>query len=137
MINPERKDRLVVTPSEHSEFNTKQVANLLHALGNPRRWVKLIWHSLLEPKIVTFLWKICRHAIPIDTRIQIRGVVMASRCRCCNNAQVESLRPLFLHSQVAREVWDNFGKIFRLPTDTFLSSMLSQVDENLYHAISV
>lgn len=119
MLDPRKDDQLMCTLSDNGTFSTKKIAQLLHVPGNSRRSVKLTCHKSVQPKIATFLWKLCRHAIPVDTRVQSRRVVMASRCRCCANAQVESIPHLFLHSQVARETWGCFEKIFRLPTQYY------------------
>lgn len=53
---------LIFTPSDRGQFSTKEFTN-----------------------IGAFLWKLMLHALPVDTRIQTRGITLASRCRCCKN----------------------------------------------------
>lgn len=63
-----------------------------------------------------FLWKILRHALPVDTRVQSRGIQVVSGCRCCTARSEESIVHLFLSSQVSRQVWNYFAKTFHLPS---------------------
>lgn len=99
---------------------SKIYESLLHTPGVTRRWASLISHTSLPLKISIFLWKLFRHALPVDTRIQSRGINMASRCQCCEDTQEESIPHLFLRSQLAIDVWAYFGKIFRLPESYFV-----------------
>lgn len=57
-----------------------------------------------------------RHALPVDSRIISRGIQIASKCRCCKESSTESIRHIFLQSDIGRAVWRCFGEIFRLPT---------------------
>lgn len=61
------------------------------------------------------MWKLIRHAVPVDCRVRTRWVIMVSRCRCCTSPQEETLTHLFMHSEMAREVWRCFRQIFRMP----------------------
>lgn len=55
------------------------------------------------------------HAIPNNSRIQISGIFVASRCCCCQDSNVETLVHLFIRSEVARAVWKCFGELFNIP----------------------
>lgn len=76
-----------------------------------------MWHNTLPPKISTFMWKLMRHALQIDSRIIGKGIQIASKCHCCKNNSLETLSHLFLQSEIAREVWRCFGEIFWLPSN--------------------
>lgn len=47
--------------------------------------------------------------------MQAKGILLVSRHRCCKNQPKESIFHLFIQSEVATEVWKNFGQIFRVP----------------------
>lgn len=83
---------------------------------HPKRcWASWIWDSFIPPDSSTFLWKLLRHALPVDTRIPSRGIYLASRCRCCSvQTEDESLVHFFIHSEVARQVCTYFANILRL-----------------------
>lgn len=108
-------DRLVFTLTESGAFSTKEYIKEIRDPLPKRPWAKWIWQPTLPPNIVTFLWKLFKHAIPVDCHVRTRGILMVSRCRCCRAFQEESLVHLFINSEVAREVWRCFGQIFRLP----------------------
>lgn len=120
IISPDHEDRYKFTLADDGKFSTKiYMAHIRHP-GHKRAWVARIWHTVLPPKITTFLWKLMQLALPLDSRIMERGIQIASQCRCCKTKSSENFVHLFVHSEIAREVWRCFGEIFRLPT-TFLS----------------
>lgn len=84
--------------------------------GARRAWAKWILRLWVPPNISAFLWRMLRHTLPVDSRIQTRGILLASRCRCCNNPQQETIRHLFTQSEVAMAVWKYFGEIFDIPS---------------------
>lgn len=69
-------------------------AEKIRIKGIRRAWSSKIWHKQLPPKITTFLWKLMRHAIPVDSRVCAKAIQMASRCRCCKFAAVETISHL-------------------------------------------
>lgn len=109
-------DKLVYVPNEHDCFSNKSFVCLHRREGIKRRWASGIWGAFIPPVISTFLWKLLRHALPVDTRIQSRGIYLASRYRCCSEQSEESLAHLFIHSEVVRQVWSYFANIFKLPS---------------------
>lgn len=114
-LDPSQHDRIIFTATDNGKFHVKKYKALIRPQGNTRNWAKVIWHQTLPPNISAFMWKIIRHAVPVDTRIKTKGVVMASRCHCCQAYKEESLNHLFLHSEVARKVWTCFGNILKVP----------------------
>lgn len=82
--------------------------------GTTRCWTGWVWNPCLPPNISAFLWKMVRHALPVDSRIQTRGIVLVSKCRCCQVAASETLVHLFIQSEVAVAVWKCFGELFNM-----------------------
>lgn len=66
---------------------------------------------------MTILWKLLKQALPVDSLKSTKDMQLASKCRCCNIFAFETVVHPCLHSEVAREVWRCFGKIFRLPSN--------------------
>lgn len=75
----------------------------------------MIWHNSLPLNISAFLWKVLRHAAPVDSWIKTKDIIMASWCHCCRNHEEESLIHMFLHFKVATTVWNYFGNIMKVP----------------------
>lgn len=74
-----------------------------------------MWNPILPHNISSFLWKLSRYAIPVDCRVRTRGIQLVSRCHCCKHPQEETLRHLFMKSDMVVEVWHCFGMIYKLP----------------------
>lgn len=115
-IYPQDKDVLKFSLTDNGEFSSKAYMNFLRPPGCKRSLAEIVWHSFLPPNVSTFLWKLIRHALPVDIRIATKGIHLASKCRCCKVLEIETIPHIFLHSEIAREVWRCFEEIFRLPT---------------------
>lgn len=114
VLSHNQDDSLKFTLATNVKFSTKLYIEYIRSPGHKRAWVARTWHTTLPPKITSFIWKLMRHTIPLDGRIMERGIQLASQCRCCKQKSSEDLCHLFLHSEIAREVWRCFGEIFRL-----------------------
>lgn len=101
-ISPLLKEQLKFALTEDGEFSSKAYMELIRAPGYKRLWARMVWQNFMAPKINTFLWKLIRQALPVDSRIIAKGI--ASKCRCCNSPDVESTIHLFLLSDIASEV---------------------------------
>lgn len=114
-VDNAKEDRLIFKLTTSGAFSTKEFMNYSRGPIQKRGWTPYIGHSSLPPNISTFLWKVLRHAIPMDCRVRTRGVVLVSSSGCCKAHQEESLTHLFIHSEVAQEIWKCFGRMLRLP----------------------
>lgn len=50
-----------------------------------------------------------QQALPVDDIIQVKGVVLASKCVCCVSSHRETVNHLLIESEIAQEVWGHFG----------------------------
>lgn len=82
-IFPQDKDVLKFSLTDNGEFSSKAYMNFLRPPGCKRSLAEIVWHSFLPPNVSTFLWKLIRHALPVDIRIATKGIHLASKCRCC------------------------------------------------------
>ncbi|KAL2242478.1 UNVERIFIED_CONTAM: putative ribonuclease H protein [Sesamum indicum] len=55
-----------------------------------------------------FLWRILGDKIPVDQRIQSKGIQLASKCTCCSNIESH----VFLEGPEISKVWDFFARKF-------------------------
>ncbi|KAH6783460.1 hypothetical protein C2S52_008419 [Perilla frutescens var. hirtella] len=64
-----------------------------------------IWHDCIAPTISIILWRLLHGRVPVDVCLQSRYTHLASRCHCCDDPHVESLKHVFLWSESAKSVW--------------------------------
>lgn len=107
-------DKLIFTRSNHGTFSTKEFWEFSRPRGVAPTWASWIWNPCLPPNIWAFLWRLIRHALHVDNKIQAKGILLASLCRCCQEHHVETLVHLFLQSEIATAVWKCFGELFHL-----------------------
>ncbi|KAK4384650.1 putative ribonuclease H protein [Sesamum angolense] len=72
-----------------------------------------------------FLWRLLNDKIPVDLRIQSKGIQLASKCTCYNN--IETLNHLFLDGPETSKLWDFFARKFNviLPSTNNITLLLS------------
>ncbi|GAV89822.1 zf-RVT domain-containing protein, partial [Cephalotus follicularis] len=87
-----------------------------------------IWSSFIPTRIAFFIWKAAFNGISVDKNIQHRGISLASKCRCCPNSNIESLKHLMFQGEVVTNSWGYFSNVFNLPTCWDMPSLL---DNNL------
>lgn len=72
----------------------------LHVSG---RW-NLIWKLKIPPKIINFVWHVCRDCFPTRTRLSSRGVHCSTDCVLCGSNYEDNIHVL-LECPGARQVW--------------------------------
>lgn len=85
VITSDRQDRLVFTPTDRGDFLLKSFLERNRVASMERRLDRLVWNSRFFPNLGAFPWKLFRYALPVDSRIQSRGINLVSRCICCSN----------------------------------------------------
>lgn len=118
-ISDQHQDQLQFSCMKNGEFSSKKYMEVIRTTGHKRSWADIVWHTFLHLKITTFIWKLMRQALPVDNRIICKGIQMASKCRCCKEPAVESIRHLFLQSEIAGEVWRCFGEDISITNKVF------------------
>lgn len=86
--------------------------DLIRCRAEKKEAFKVIWNKCLMPSISFFLWRLLANRVPVDMKLQWRGVSLASKCRCCNKPNEESRLHLFVNGEAARRVWSHFAKWF-------------------------
>ncbi|XP_058068768.1 uncharacterized protein LOC131218105 [Magnolia sinica] len=127
---PKSEDTRIWTPSASGRFKVGSAWELLRTPGVIYRWYRWVWHPHIPPKISLFCWKIIHKAVPMDARIQEKGVAIVSKCVCypaSHQPSVEALDHLFSEGTAARQVWGYFQPFFRL-TDTSQRSAMGRAN---------
>lgn len=133
-------DTVVFMLNEHGNFMVRDFVAPTRRRGVQRRRANWIWKPCLPPYISSFLWRLSHHALVIDSQIQTKGIVLASRYRCCHNHGMESLLHLFIRSEVACAVWKCFGEMFGLLYRFYsiiqaMAICMSSVSESLQYGV--
>lgn len=71
-----------------------------------------IWGRGISPTISIFMWRLVANRIPVDAKVQWRGVSLASKCRCCLVSGSETRLHLFVNGEAANSVWKHFERWF-------------------------
>lgn len=112
---PIEPDKLTFTPATHGMFSIKECIEHTRSWGIERRWANWIWNPCFPPNLSTFLWKVLRHALHVNSGIQTRGILLASRYCCCKEFNTETLVHLFINLEVELAVWKCFGEFYNIP----------------------
>ncbi|XP_047979233.1 uncharacterized protein LOC125221150 [Salvia hispanica] len=111
-INTGAKDigRWTLTP--HGNFTVASAWELIRNRGEKMEVYEFIWGKGISPTISVFLWRLLANRIPVDAKLQWRGVSLASKCHCCSEPDMETRLHLFVNSEAATGVWNHFAKWF-------------------------
>lgn len=102
VLDADMPDRLVFKLLDNGDFSTKLYCEKIRTKGIRRGWASRVWQNNLLPKSAYLLWKLMRHAVSVDNRVQTRGIPFVSRCRCCSEYDIETITHLFIKSKRLR-----------------------------------
>lgn len=107
------KDIPVWALTTSGQMTTKSVYGFLKDRPEMQNIVyKKIWHSKLPPRASLFCWKLLKHAVPVDRRIQECGISLVSKCVCCpRSPEAEDVNHLFIEGDIAKMMWAKFSAI--------------------------
>ena len=95
-VNQEENDRLVWKGDKNALYFVKANTALLEgSAGRIAPW-KLVWNSIVSPKISFFAWEVWWGKILTMEQLKKRGFQLASRCPLCGNAE-KDLNHFLLH----------------------------------------
>ncbi|XP_042056303.1 uncharacterized protein LOC121800878 [Salvia splendens] len=98
--------------SGNGDFSLASAWELVRNRAGKRLIFEMIWGKNIGLSISMFLWRLLANRIPVDAKMQWRGISLASKCRCCEKPQVESRLHLFVNGEAARRVWQHFVRWF-------------------------
>ncbi|KAL0434551.1 UNVERIFIED_CONTAM: hypothetical protein Slati_2789400 [Sesamum latifolium] len=119
-----KPDKACWRPNASGEFFLKSAWEQVRAKSVGQQLLKEIWSLLFTPTMFVFYWRLLHDLIPTDERLQKKGIIMESKCTCCNH--VETTSHLFLHNDEVQKVWRYFAGLFRidLPTTSSIRVMV-------------
>ncbi|KAF6167467.1 hypothetical protein GIB67_031668 [Kingdonia uniflora] len=97
------------TMEELTEIEVSQQINFKDIIQSNRTWDwSKLQHNIPES------WKhiLSQSILPVDELIQ-KYIALASKCCCCANGNVEGADHLFIHSNIATQMWNYFSKAHR------------------------
>ncbi|XP_042031078.1 uncharacterized protein LOC121777785 [Salvia splendens] len=98
--------------TSHGEFSVTSARESIRTRLPKREIFGLIWNQGLTPTISVFIWRRLFGRLPVDEKLQRRGIELASRCQCCRSPSVESLSHVIFSSQSAVSAWEYFDAWF-------------------------
>ena len=102
------QDSLIWSCTSSGKFSMQSATWLAHGIHPssaslwPYAW---IWKLDTMPKILVFIWQLCRNALPVRLLLQSRGVDLDPLCPLCGQSN-ESMQHLFLACPNTLRVWD-------------------------------
>ncbi|KAJ6677481.1 RETROTRANSPOSON UNCLASSIFIED-LIKE PROTEIN, partial [Salix purpurea] len=124
-VSSTRVDHPLWTLTANGGFTMYSAWNRVRQVSDRQPIFSKIWHASIPLKISFFIWRLLNDFIPVDTRIQSKGICMVSKCHGCND--IESLEHLFLFCPSVSPVWNFFASMFSvsLPVDGSIRHWLS------------
>lgn len=104
-------DTLIFTSSLDGKFRIRTYLNCILEKQPIQPWTITIWNKFTTPRVNAFMWRLVRKALPVDEKIQSKGIMLASKCAYCVAARVETIQHLFFESDLAKKVWRHFSAI--------------------------
>lgn len=117
VLNPLMQDTLIWKGSNTTKFSSGASWESIRTQHDLVHWYKHVWNSWLPPKIAICMWKLLHNALPVDDNICRLSIPIASQCKCCNPPQCETVDHLFVHGQLAQEVWQYFTSACNMQSD--------------------
>ncbi|KAF9675131.1 hypothetical protein SADUNF_Sadunf09G0000200 [Salix dunnii] len=120
-----RVDHPLWSLTAHGGFTMYSAWNRMRQVSVRQLIFSKIWHASILLKMSFFIWRLINDFVPVDTRIQRKGICMVSKCYGSND--IESLEHLFLFCPTVSPVWNFFAAMF------FISLL---VDGSIKHWLS-
>lgn len=95
--------------TQDGSFSTATARNVIRKRKPENPLFSYIWIQYLSPTISIFWWKLLNGWLPMDCRIQRKGIELASRCQCCR--QMESVEHVILHNSETHKGWSWFSSL--------------------------
>lgn len=98
--------------SSNGVFTTKSAWNLVRRRKAPSRVLACCWDPRVPTTVSVFWWKLLHNWLPVDEVLQHKGIILASKCQCCNHC--ESISHVILWNTEVNKVWVWFSGLFQV-----------------------
>lgn len=107
VLEETEEERLLFSHSPNGKFKVKEYLKQRRSPCSNIPWTEIIWNPYTSKRVNAFMWMLFLEALPVDERIQARGISLVSKC-CCVIPERETLHHLFIQSELAKETWSHF-----------------------------
>ena len=105
------EDQVVWTKAKDERFSVKSLYKALESESLGDFLARVIWNSLVPPRVSFFAWEaMWKKALTLD-RIQRRGFSLANICYLCLSEE-ESIDHILLHCVLTRSLWSLLISLF-------------------------
>lgn len=87
-----QSDKLIWAPSIDGHYSMKSAYNLFMSTDKDISFYdclcwKQIWSASVPPKVKSFIWHLLTNSLPIQRRLQEKGMDITAKCPCCDNTK--------------------------------------------------
>lgn len=118
-IADELRDRIIWTGSANGRLTMKQAYEAYRDKGINVQWETKLWRTFIPPKISMLSWKIIRKKIATAERLRRRGAPTGRVCLRCVNGEIEDENHIFVHCQLARNLWNWVSQVIHYDITQF------------------
>lgn len=104
-------DNLIWIDDTSGEFSSKKYIKTFNSRHSNVTWGEAIWQSWIPKRVSLFCWRLIHKGLPLDEKIKLIGINLASRCQCCYSEE-ESFNHLFFGGEWATKIWSFLAKLF-------------------------
>lgn len=96
----------------NGQFSTRSAWELMRRKERVQPILAKCWTSRVPTTIAIFWWKVLQGWLPVDEVLQHRGMVLASKCYCCN--KLETIDHVLMENEEVQKVWCWFSNFFQV-----------------------
>lgn len=108
-VTEDLNDRAWWMGGSNGEFTVKSTYHILRHKRDKRDWMSCIWIKDLPFKISFFLWRVWKEKIITDDNLKRMKMQIASKCYCCEEGEMETMKHLLLTIPIAQRLWKQFA----------------------------
>ena len=102
-------------------FTVKGMRSYITSMSPPASYVATRWNRDVPLKVNINTWRVMNGRMATRSNLDRRGMDLDSvRCPLCDNG-IETEEHIFLHCKIAKDLWSDVFKWWRIPNVSFLS----------------
>ncbi|KAJ3687618.1 hypothetical protein LUZ61_016782 [Rhynchospora tenuis] len=105
--------------TQSGSFSSSSAYRVLSDCGIRSPTYELLWKLKSPPRVKVFLWLLLADRLLTQTNLILRGWPSIQACQCCSSNAQESANHLFLHCDLARQLWMAIQVRFALPSISY------------------
>lgn len=118
-FNSENSAVLIWKRTSSGEFTTKSAWEIVRKKARVQKVLARCWGIRVPTTVAIFWWKVLHGWLPVEGVLQSRGIVLASKCQCCQS--LEAINHVLLYNEEVIKVWEWFSAIFQVTLSPHIS----------------